>query len=79
MNECRINKYDRVLEKYEYAAHELERLGYEVNRVNSYLITFMHNGHNVRLFPFSGWWMCKGLKSGKGRGFEKLLYEMNAY
>lgn len=49
----------------------LEKLGLSPRQVDDTEIQFELWGNLCRLWPYSGWWSCKGI--GSGRGFENLL------
>jgi hypothetical protein len=53
---------------------ELESWGYVVTRVNDTLLTFVHEGHLVRFWPYTGWHSGKSIKMG--RGFENLIKQL---
>jgi hypothetical protein len=53
---------------------ELESWGYVVTRVNDTLLTFVHEGHPVMFWPYTGWHSGKSIKMG--RGFENLITQL---
>jgi hypothetical protein len=65
------NRLDQDREKrlqpkrIDYAAHELQRMGYEVE-YDETKITFVHNGSKVTYFPYSGWHTGKSIEDGRG-------------
>lgn len=41
--------------RIEYAVKRIEELGYEVIHRDSQMIKFVHKGHPVCFYPYSGW------------------------
>jgi hypothetical protein len=52
----------------------LEELGYCVDIIGQNQLNFIHNGHTVQFFPYSGWHTGKSIKDG--RGFFKLKRQL---
>lgn len=59
--------------RVEFARKQLEKLGFKLT-VEEKTITFLFNGHIVKLFPFTGWHTGKSIKDG--RGLENLIKQL---
>ena len=57
--------------RMKFCLEKLSELGLKPKSVSSNEINFRFRGQNCKLFPYSGWWSCKGL--GSGRGFYSLI------
>lgn len=53
---------------------ELENIGIKITYEDDTQLRFMHNGHQVVFFPYSGWHTGKSIKDG--RGFKKLFNQL---
>lgn len=60
--------------RIEYALKCIEELGYEVIHRDSQMIKFVHKGHPVCFYPYSGWATGKTIQDG--RGLQKLLKQL---
>lgn len=60
--------------RIEYAKLKLSELGYEITYEDNTKIQFIYKGNTVTMFPYSGWYSGKGLKSG--RGIHELLKKL---
>lgn len=60
--------------RIEYAVKRIEELGYQVVYRDSLMIKFMHKGHPILFYPYSGWATGKTIKDG--RGLSKLLKQL---
>lgn len=49
----------------------IKKMGFKPYQVDDTELRFDLLGNTCKLFPYSGWWSCKGI--GSGRGFNKLL------
>ena len=56
--------------RMEYAKAEISKLGFKYIADDT-TICFQFNGHQVKLFPYSGWHTGKTIKDG--RGLKRLL------
>lgn len=54
--------------------HALIDLGVEIHHRSKTEIRFMHKGHEVKFFPYTGWHTGKSIKDG--RGFNKLTKQL---
>ena len=52
--------------RIEYAKQELSKLGYEITYEDNTKIQFDYKGNTVTMFPYSGWYSGKKIKSGRG-------------
>ena len=41
--------------RIEYAIQQIQKLGFEVNKVSDHEINFQYKGHIIKFFPYSGW------------------------
>ena len=57
--------------RIEYAIQQIQKLGFEVNKVSDHEINFQYKGHTIKFFPYSGWATIKD-----GRGLNKLLLQL---
>ena len=62
-------------QRIERALQELRRAGFTPKQVDDTLITMSHNGATLRFWPYTGYWACKGM--GSGRGLRPLLRKLN--
>ena len=60
-------------ERMKYATEQLAKLGFKYI-ADETKICFQFNGHQVTLFPYSGWHTGKSITDG--RGLEKLLKQL---
>ncbi len=60
--------------RIEYAVAAISGLGYEIHYRDATRISFMFNGKQVTLYPYSGWHTGKSIKDG--RGLHKLLAQI---
>ena len=60
--------------RIEYAVKRIEELGYEVIHRDSQMIKFIHKGHPVCFYPYSGWATGKTIQDG--RELQKLLKQL---
>lgn len=51
-----------------HAKKVLERMGFDVEIVDHTQLIFSHNGHPVRLWPYSGWHTGRTVQDGRGLG-----------
>lgn len=62
--------------RMESTAKKLTELGYNVGELSGDCLIIAHPDFQpVKLWPYSGWWSGKGI--GSGRGFSKLLKELD--
>ena len=52
--------------RMDYCERTLTNMGFDVVRVNSTELNFMHRGSLVRLWPYSGWHTGKTVRDGRG-------------
>jgi hypothetical protein len=63
------------LRRMEFAMLQLDEVGVkELVRMNDTTISFIHNGHKILFFPYTGWATGKGIKDG--RGLRNLLNQL---
>lgn len=60
--------------RIEYAVKRIEELGYEIIHRDELMIKFIHKGHPVLFYPYSGWATGKTIQDG--RGLKKLLNQL---
>lgn len=60
--------------RIEHAVKRIQELGFEVIQRDNIQIQFIHRGHVVTFFPYSGWATGKSIKDG--RGLERLLKQL---
>ena len=60
--------------RLEHAVKRIQELGFEVIQRDNIQIQFIHRGHVVTFFPYSGWATGKSIKDG--RGLERLLKQL---
>lgn len=60
--------------RHDYAYQKLTELGIEDIEESEYAIKFLHKGHFVTFFPYSGWHTGKTIKDG--RGLDNLLKQL---
>lgn len=60
--------------RIEHAVKRIQELGFEVIQRDNIKIQFIHMGHVVTFFPYSGWATGKSIKDG--RGLERLLKQL---
>lgn len=60
--------------RIEYAIQQIQKLGFEVNKVSDHEINFQYKGHIIKFFPYSGWATGSTIKDG--RGPNKLLLQL---
>lgn len=60
--------------RIEYAVKCIEELGYEITHRDNLMIKFIHKGHPVSFYPYSGWATGKTIRDG--RGLQKLLKQL---
>lgn len=60
--------------RMEYAKTKLEELGFEVTKVSTNQLQFMHKGKLIKFFPYSGW--ASGSSIEDGRGIDNLLKQL---
>lgn len=60
--------------RVDFAVSQLERLGYQVERVSNAILKFVFRGETVTLFPYTGWFTGKTVKDG--RGIKRLLKQI---
>lgn len=59
-----------------YAKSQISALGYEVVEHNKNELRFIHNGKQVKFFPYSGW--ATGATIRDGRGLKNLLKQLKS-
>lgn len=52
--------------RMQYAADKIRALGLPITLQTEARIDFTYKGNNIILFPYSGWFSGKGVKSGRG-------------
>ena len=57
-----------------FATNTINALGYTVSVISKKEIQFTFEKNIIRLFPYSGWFQGKGIKSG--RGIQNLLKQI---
>lgn len=60
--------------RMEYAFTKINNAGYDILHSDSTKLIFEFNGHQVTLFPYSGWHTGKSITDG--RGLQKLLKQI---
>jgi ribonuclease HIII len=60
--------------RVQFAKDEIEKLGYEIITQDETKLVFQYKGHNVTLYPYSGWFTGKMVTDG--RGIHKLLNQI---
>lgn len=60
--------------RIDYAVKCIEKLGYEIIHRDGLMIKFIHKGHPVYFYPYSGWATGKTIQDG--RGLQKLLKQL---
>lgn len=60
--------------RMEWAVKKISDLGFYVEQVNEAQLRFMHKGHIVNFWPYTGWASGKTIKDG--RGLSKLLKQL---
>ena len=69
------NKQKTQKDRLQYAAMMIEQAGYDILSSSSdYQLQFLHNGHKVYLFPYTGW--HSGTPIIDGRGLNNLLTQI---
>ena len=66
-NEIRRERRDQKEgPRVDFAVKQIERLGYQVERVSNAILKFVFRGETVTLFPYTGWFTGKTVKDGRG-------------
>jgi len=60
--------------RIEYAVSRLAQIGIEIDYEDDKKIKFTHKGHEVTLYPYSGWFTGKSVMDG--RGVENLIKQL---
>ena len=66
---ARLNKereQKKEPKRLEYAKNELEHLGFVITYETDKELKFEFLGHQITLYPYSGWYTGKGIKDGRG-------------
>jgi len=62
-------------QRIERALQALRDAGFSPKQTDSTLLTMPYNGATLRFWPYTGYWACKGV--GSGRGLKPLLKKLN--
>ena len=77
-NEIRqLRKEERAAkepQRIERALQALREAGFAPKRADKTLLIMPYNGATLRFWPYTGYWVCKGV--GAGRGLEPLLKKL---
>jgi len=60
--------------RMKFALNVLKHLGYEITSQNDSELRFVYDGHEVKLFPYTGWHTGKSITDG--RGINKLMKQI---
>lgn len=74
---ARLNKkreQDLQPKRLEYCKSVINGLGYSITYEDDTKIKFLHKGHVVTLYPYSGWYSGKSINDG--RGIENLFHQL---
>lgn len=74
---ARLNKerqQKKEPKRLEYAKKELERLGFVITHMTDKELKFEFLGHQITLYPYSGWYTGRSIKDG--RGLSNLLNQL---
>lgn len=52
--------------RMDYAMKQLLSLGKVIHQMDDKKLKFMHKGHEVTLYPYSGWFTGKSVHDGRG-------------
>ena len=61
-------------ERIEYAKNEIQKRGFTIHYEDEKEIRFAYGGHEIKVFPYSGYFTGKGIKDG--RGLKNLLSQL---
>ena len=61
-------------QRMDYAQSQIEKAGYEVDRVSDNQLRFEFKGGTINFYPYSGW--ASGATIQDGRGIQKLLKQI---
>lgn len=76
MARLNIERQERLEpERIAYAVERLEEMGYTITHRDNTRIQFIHRGHPVTFFPYSGWATGRTIKDG--RGLKNLLKQLD--
>lgn len=62
-------------QRIEHALQALRDAGFSPKQTDSTLLTMPYHGATLRFWPYTGYWACKGV--GSGRGLKPLLKKLN--
>lgn len=60
--------------RYFYAKQKILSAGCQIVFTNETTIRFIFNGHEITMYPYTGWHTGKGIKDG--RGIENLIKQI---
>ena len=67
-------KKEEQAKRLAYDKEQITALGYAITHETETELNFLFKNHNVKLFPYSGWFSGKSVKDG--RGLKNLLKQI---